>query len=67
MTNPAEGTSAFEYDTAGNITSQTDPLGRIERTDWHDQWELLLRRSGFDGSQWRWNYDTLGNLLEEKS
>ncbi|MCL1960306.1 MAG: RHS domain-containing protein [Desulfovibrionaceae bacterium] len=57
----------FEYDSAGNLAGQTDPLGRSERMTWHEQWELPLTRTGFDGGQWRWDYDTQGNLVSEQA
>ncbi|MCL2724710.1 MAG: DUF6531 domain-containing protein [Polyangiaceae bacterium] len=64
--NPAGGTTTFEYDDTGNIVSQTDPLGRTERTVWHDQFAEPVQYTAPDGRQWQWRYDVLGNITDEQ-
>jgi RHS repeat-associated protein len=56
-------TVAFEYDQAGRIVGETDPLGRTTTTRYRAN---SLRPEAVtlpDGAQWRVDYDFLGRVL----
>ncbi|MBY4867300.1 hypothetical protein DIE14_12775 [Burkholderia sp. Bp9017] len=60
---PGERTAAFEYDDAGRIVAETDPLGRTTRTRYDGNSMRPVEVVGADGGTWRAEYDPQGRLL----
>ncbi|RQQ79205.1 hypothetical protein DF134_34875 [Burkholderia stagnalis] len=59
---PGERTAAFEYDDAGRIVAETDPLGRTTRTRYDGNSVRPVEIVGADGGAWRAEYDLQGRL-----
>ena len=60
---PGGRTHPFEYDEAGRIVVETDPLGRVTRTGYDGNSLRVSRLTLPDGAQWLAEYDHLGRLL----
>ncbi|MBR8061020.1 RHS repeat-associated core domain-containing protein [Burkholderia dolosa] len=60
---PGERTVEFEYDDAGRIVVETDPLGRATRTRYDGNSMRPVEIVGPDGGAWRAEYDPQGRLL----
>ncbi|KVD51221.1 hypothetical protein WS61_03075 [Burkholderia sp. ABCPW 11] len=60
---PGERTVEFEYDNAGRIVAETDPLGRTTRTRYDGNSMRPVEVVGADGGAWRAEYDPQGRLL----
>ncbi len=60
---PGERVAAFEYDDAGRIVAETDPLGRTTRTRYAGNSMRPVEVVGADGGAWRAEYDHQGRLL----
>ncbi|WP_423391487.1 RHS repeat-associated core domain-containing protein [Burkholderia sp. LMG 21824] len=58
-----ERTAVFEYDDAGRIVAETDPLGRTTRTRYAGNSMRPVEVVGADGGAWRAEYDHQGRLL----
>ncbi|KVK78136.1 hypothetical protein WJ47_17075 [Burkholderia ubonensis] len=63
---PGERTVAFEYDDAGRIVAETDPLGRTTRTRYDGNSMRPVEIVGADGGAWRAEYDPQGRLLSSQ-
>ncbi|MDR3101083.1 MAG: DUF6531 domain-containing protein, partial [Paraburkholderia sp.] len=63
---PGERTVAFEYDDAGRIVAETDPLGRITRTRYDGNSMRPVEIIAADGGVWRAEYDPRGRLLSSQ-
>ncbi len=60
---PGERIVAFEFDAAGRIVSETDPLGRVTRTAYDGNSLRVSQLVLADGARWSAAYDYLGRLL----
>ncbi|MBF5012706.1 RHS repeat-associated core domain-containing protein [Burkholderia pseudomultivorans] len=63
---PGERTVVFEYDDAGRIVAETDPLGRTTRTRYDGNSMRPVEIIGADGGVWRAKYDPQGRLLSSQ-
>ncbi len=63
---PGERTVEFEYDDAGRIVVETDPLGRATRTRYDGNSMRPVEIVGPDGGAWRAEYDPQGRLLSSQ-
>ncbi|OAI60567.1 YD repeat (two copies), partial [Ralstonia solanacearum] len=60
---PGDRRIAFEYDEAGRIVQETDPLGRVTRTRYDGNSLRPAQVTLPDGSNWLSTYDRQGRLL----
>ncbi|WP_241510341.1 RHS repeat-associated core domain-containing protein [Burkholderia seminalis] len=60
---PGDRTAVFEYDDAGRIAAETDPLGRTTRTRYAGNSMRPVEVVGADGGAWRAEYDRQGRLV----
>ncbi|WP_055324663.1 RHS repeat-associated core domain-containing protein [Ralstonia solanacearum] len=60
---PGDRRIAFEYDEAGRIVHETDPLGRVTRTRYDGNSLRPAQVTLPDGSNWQSTYDRQGRLL----
>ena len=60
---PGERAIGFEYDAAGRIIRETDPLGRITETVYDGNSMRVRQLTLPGGARWRAEYDYLGRLL----
>jgi RHS repeat-associated protein len=60
---PGERAIAFEYDAAGRIIKETDPLGRTTETGYDGNSMRVRQLTLPGGARWRAEYDYLGRLL----
>jgi len=61
---PGERVVAFEYDAAGRIVAETDPLGRRTDTGYDGNSMRVRQLTLPGGARWRAEYDYLGRLLK---
>jgi RHS repeat-associated protein len=63
ITLPGQHQASFAYDELGRMVKETDPLGRITQTQYHETSLHPLCATLADGSQWFAAYDPRGLLL----
>jgi len=63
---PGEREVVLEYDEAGRIIAETDPLGRTTLTRYHGNSMRVSERELPDGGVWRADYDLQGRLLSTR-
>jgi len=61
-----EASQRQEYDSYGNLTVLTDPLGNNIRTTWNRQGQPLVRTDAL-GQRWSQEYDAAGHLLVSRN
>jgi RHS repeat-associated protein len=59
----AQATTLFSYDSDGNMTSMTDPLGRVTRYTYDDEHHRLTQIDAL-GRVTKWTYDDDGNVIK---
>ncbi len=59
---PISGATRYDYDAAGNLTRQTDPLGRLTRTE-YDKLNRPVKRIDPAGGETRYEYNAVGQLI----
>ena len=59
---PGERSIAFEYDAAGRLVAETDPLGRRTGTTYDGNSVRVSEVTTPDGARWRADYDHLGRV-----
>jgi RHS repeat-associated protein len=60
---PTGAVTRCEYDALGRLKRTTNALGQIERTDWHDRFDLPIAEIDAAGNRWEYVYDVRGNLI----
>ncbi|MBC7367997.1 MAG: RHS repeat protein [Undibacterium sp.] len=60
---PAQATTLYAYDNDGNMTSMTDPLGRVTRFTYDDEHHRLTQTDAL-GRLTQWTYDDDGNVTK---
>ena len=63
---PGDRRIAFEYDQAGRIVAETDPLGRTTRTRYDGNGLRVAETVMPDGGKWQATYDRQGRLLTSR-
>jgi len=63
--NTKSGTTTFNYDEHGNISSITDPLGHTVEFVQYDHLGNPLEIKDARGLTWRYSYDALGRLMSK--
>lgn len=63
MQDPAGGVSRCEYDALGRLTRSINALGQIDKTEWHDRFDLPTAEIDAAGMRWQYDYDQRGNLI----
>ena len=53
----------LDYDPLGRIKQITNALGQIEKTEWHDRFDLPTAEIDAAGNRWQYAYDERGNLI----
>ena len=59
----AQATTLFSYDNDGNMTSMTDPLGRVTRYTYDDEHHRLTQTDAL-GRVTKWSYDDDDNVVK---
>ena len=59
----AQATTLFSYDNDGNMTSMTDPLGRVTRYTYDDEHHRLTQTDAL-GRVTKWTYDDDGSVIK---
>jgi len=62
-TDPTGATTRFEYDARGRQVLAINALDQIERTEWHERFDLPTAEVDASGARWRYEYDERGNLI----
>ncbi len=60
---PLGAITLFDYDALGRMTQVTNALGQIERTQWHDRFDVPAGEADAAGNRWNYEYDARGNLV----
>ncbi len=63
MADPLGATTRLEYDSMGRVKKTFNALDQVERTEWHDRFELPTAEIDAAGNRWQYAYDELGNLV----
>ena len=63
LTDPLGASTHCEYDALGRLKRVTNALGQIERTEWHERFDLPTAEIDAAGSRWEYAYDERGNLI----
>lgn len=63
MTDPLHAVTRCEYDEQGRISTCINALEQIEKTTWHDRFDLPLSEIDAAGNRWAYEYDRQGNLI----
>jgi RHS repeat-associated protein len=64
-TDARNGTTTYEYDEQGNVTTETDAAGRVINMTWHPEFGVMLTRTDRNGHTAENRYDDRGNLTHE--
>ena len=63
LTDPLQAVTRCEYDEQGRMSTRINALDQIEKTTWHDRFDLPLIEIDAAGNRWAYEYDRLGNLI----
>ena len=63
MIDPLGAATRCEYDALGRLKQVTNALGQIEKTEWHDRFDLPTAEIDAAGNRWQYEYDERGNLI----
>lgn len=60
---PTGATTRCEYDALGRLKRTVNALDQIDKTDWHDRFDLPTAEIDAAGNRWEYAYDERGNLI----
>jgi len=63
FTDPAGNRTRYEYDERGRRVAVINALGQIQRTQWHDRFDVPCAEWDAAGNRWGYEYDQRGNLV----
>lgn len=63
FTDPAGNRTRYEYDERGREVAMINALDQIERTQWHDRFDVPRAEWDAAGNRWAYEYDQRGNLV----
>lgn len=62
LTDPMNAVTRCEYDQQGRLSTRINALEQLEKTTWHDRFDLPLLEIDAAGNCWAYEYDRQGNL-----
>ncbi len=62
LTDPLQAVTRCEYDEQGRLSTTINALEQLEKTAWHDRFDLPLFEIDAAGNRWAYEYDRQGNL-----
>ena len=63
-TDAAGHRTEFEYDGRAQLAAVRNALGQSARIQWHEQFARIRSVTHYDGSEWQYDYDELGSLVQ---
>ncbi|XLZ70878.1 RHS repeat-associated core domain-containing protein [Massilia sp. SR12] len=63
FTDPAGNCTRYEYDERGREVAVINALDQIERTQWHERFDVPRAEWDAAGNRWGYEYDQRGNLV----
>lgn len=63
-TDAAGHRTEFLYDGRAQLAAVRNALGQTARIQWHEQFARIRAITHYDGSQWHYDYDELGSLVQ---
>jgi len=63
FTDPAGNRTRYEYDERGREVAVINALDQIERTQWHERFDVPRAEWDAAGNRWGYEYDQRGNLV----
>ncbi|RFP15462.1 type IV secretion protein Rhs [Duganella sp. BJB488] len=63
FSDPAGNRTRFEYDELGREIAVINALDQIERTQWHERFDVPRAEWDAAGNRWSYEYDQRGNLI----
>jgi RHS repeat-associated protein len=63
MTDPLGATTRLDYDALGRLRRTVNALGQVERTEWHERFDLPTAEIDAAGNRWQYAWDERANLV----
>jgi RHS repeat-associated protein len=63
MTDPLGATTRLDYDALGRLRRTINALGQVERTEWHERFDLPTAEIDAAGNRWQYAWDERANLV----